>query len=106
MVETLLLNKWIEKERFSYELFWPYQEPLNPEDASVDVYLKLPQDPKTYVGTYITPRVVETLRQKGEQVEQTDRIVPRISHKTLEYSIENLIIRERLNQVFTESEES
>ena len=52
--DQLKLNEWIPQEGFRYEVYWPYQDTMNPDTDPITVEVKLDKDPKIYGLTFIT----------------------------------------------------
>lgn len=99
--KNLKINEWVKCNDFSYKIHWPYEEPFNPNQENVDVYVKLIEDGKKYVGTFLTldeiRRLFETYQRTGENMSGTyltlekDIILEEISHHSLETTIRDLL---------------
>lgn len=115
-MENLRLNQWItpNETRFSYEIFWPYSDVFNPDQTTVDVYVRLKEDSKTYVGTFITLSELfyrfDRFSKNGECANGTylflgdkEIILRKITHSSIEITLEDLIKQEYFKEHFEES---
>ena len=100
----IALNEWItpEQRRFSYQIYWPFSDEFNPDQTTVDVYVRLKEEPKRYVGTFITLEELsyrfDRFSKNGECANGTylslwdkEIVLKKITHKNIEITIEDLI---------------
>lgn len=121
--KPLRLNEWIDisnpdtKFNFRYNIYWPYDNKLNPLEETVDVFARFPvSEEKYYAGTFITPadliRWFEVDKRSGEHAGgiylpmNHDLLVKRISNEVVERTIADLIKENRFFQYFTQAKSS
>ena len=98
----LQINKWIPQTGFKYQVYWPYQDPVNLEKDEVSVEVQLDQDSKKYSLTFTTPRFLQHELECDESEgaysipEKNEVRIKEITHKNIETVISDLIIREKL----------
>lgn len=117
----LRTNEWIFPvgKEFSYQVFWPCAEHLDPNRSSADVFVRLnttrnqSRNPASddYVATFLTieeyKRWFELFKQNGDYAHGTyipgssnDILLETITREKIERTIEDLIKQNRFFRVF------
>lgn len=118
VITGIRLNHWVSPEHksFCYKILWPFSEPLNPDDAAVDV--ELTRDfSEIFSANYSTPSyfadhlpdyfsegerqiMLEAVREELEDAESNGQsylpinrtiVVKHLSHTVIESSLEQLL---------------
>ena len=113
--EQISINEWItpEQRRFSYKLYWPFSDIFNPDQTIVDINVKLKEDTKTYIGTFLTLEELaswfDRFAQNGEYANGTyipfgeknkEFLLKRISHSAIETTLTDLLEKDEFLNYF------
>lgn len=114
-VRDIRLNEDIESAngKFTYQLFWPYADELNPNKDIIDVFVKY--EDTEYVGSFVTVKELESwferFRKNGDYCNGTyiplnekEILLKQIREDDIEKTIEDLIKKEEFDKFFEEAD--
>lgn len=114
---SLKLNEWISPNNrdYSYQLYWPYSEELDPDSETLDVHVKKNDSREEYWGTFVTLQEIQHLllnyKKTGENKYGVylsviqELIVEELSRDTIEKTIEDLLEKRLFEEMFKKFED-
>ncbi|MFH1711168.1 MAG: hypothetical protein ABH840_02560 [Nanoarchaeota archaeon] len=102
--DDITTNTWIPGRGFKYQVFWPYEEPINQERDDVTVEVQPDNDPNKYGLILTTPQCLQHELECDEEDEayslppKGQVFVRSITNNNIEKLVSDLITRQKLTK--------